>query len=81
MKTNEDNLKLANKLVGATSKLNQSLLTSDYRRHAEIKERLRKYTYDPDTGHVIQKKVKSLVKLGRLDPLRNEMYSSRLDND
>jgi hypothetical protein len=35
--TNEENQKLANKLVLATSKLSQHLLNEDYRRHAEIK--------------------------------------------
>ena len=36
-KTNEENQKLANKLVGATSKLNQDTLNQNYRRYAEIK--------------------------------------------
>ena len=49
-KTNEENQKLANKLVGATSKLNQNVLNDNYRRYAEIKERLRKYTVDEETG-------------------------------
>lgn len=69
--TNEENQKFANKLVLATSKLSQHLLGPDNRRHAEISERLKKYTLDEDTGMVIPKKIKSLVKLSRLDPLRN----------
>lgn len=67
--TNEENQKLANKLVLASSKLSQHLLGPDNRRHAEISERLKKYTLDEDTGMVIPKKIKSLVKLSRLDPL------------
>ena len=80
VKTNEENLKLANKLVGATSKLSQTLIGADYRKHAEIKERIRKYTFDTE-GNVVPKKVNSLVKLNKLDPLRSSMYSSRVDNE
>lgn len=69
--TNEENQKLANKLVMATSKLSQHLLGPDNRRHAEISERLKKYTMDEDTGMIIPKKIKSLVRMNRLDPLRN----------
>ena len=71
---------MANKLVGATSKLSQTIMGADYRKHAEIKERIRKYTYDPE-GHAVPKKVKSLARLNKLDPLRSDMYSSRMEND
>lgn len=71
-------MKLANKLIGTTSKLSQSILNEDYRRHAQIKERIMKYTHDPETGQVLPKKVKSLVKLGRLDPINRDLYSSRV---
>jgi hypothetical protein len=79
MKTNEENMKFANKLVGATSKLSQTLLNEDYRRHAEIKERIKKYTTDMETGHVLPKKIKSLVRLGRLE--HPSIYSSRVNNE
>jgi hypothetical protein len=69
-RTNEENQKLANKLVLASSKLSQHLLSEDHRRHSEIRERLKKYTFDEDTGMVIPKKIKSLVRMNRLDPLR-----------
>lgn len=63
--------------MGATSKLSQSLLNADYRKHAEIKERIKKYTYDAESGQVVPKRVKSLVRLSKLEP----MYTSRVENE
>ena len=67
--------------MGASSKLNQSLLNVDYKKHTEIKDRIRKYTNDNVTGQVVPKKVNSLIKLGRLDPLRGDTYTTGTENE
>jgi hypothetical protein len=42
---------------------------------------LKKYTFDEDTGMIVPKKIKSLVRMSKLDPLNShEIYGSRVEN-
>lgn len=84
---NEQNQRLATKLVSTTSDLRQNKLGDSYRKHLERKQMIKKYDIDEETGIVIPKKMKSLQKFRTLDPI-GEGYSrytgnsriSRLEN-